>query len=164
MSRYKICILPGDGIGPEVIRETVKILETLPINFEFVVGEIGYECYRKIGTPLPDETIAKVEEADATLFGAITTPPSEIQNYFSPILYLRKHFDLYANVRPCISDRINLIIIRENDFATTHLIPEYFNAIGAYSLLEPQPKFSPAIMTSSFFFSRENIGSNSHKQ
>ncbi|MEK6916127.1 MAG: isocitrate/isopropylmalate dehydrogenase family protein [Nanoarchaeota archaeon] len=117
---YKICILPGDGIGPEVIRETVKVLKALPLKFEFTYGDIGYDCYLKRGDALPQDTIKKVEKADATLFGAVTTPPN-IKNYSSAILRLRQHFDLYSNLRPCISfpheisqKGISMYIVREN--------------------------------------------------
>ena len=114
MRTHNICILPGDGIGPEVIAEAVRVLNALTesstsdnsdentLNFNFTYGDIGFGAYEKHGNPLPEETIAKVEAADATLFGAVTTPPN-IPNYSSPILGLRKHFDLYANVRPFIS-------------------------------------------------------------
>ena len=117
---YKICVLPGDGIGAEVIEQAVKVLKALPLEFKFVYGEIGYDCYLKTGDALPKETIEKVDKADATLFGAVTTPPN-IENYSSAILRLRKHFDLYANLRPCktfpneISQKgISMYIVREN--------------------------------------------------
>lgn len=113
MKKYKICVLPGEGIGPEVTEEAVRVLKALPINFEFIYGDIGYETYKKFGNALPDETIEKVKNADATLFGAVTTPPN-IPDYSSAILKLRKHFDLYVNLRPCANDKINLVIVREN--------------------------------------------------
>lgn len=120
MKTFNICILPGDGIGPEVTEETVKILKALPIQWNFVYGDIGFGAYEKLGNPLPPETIEKVKNADATLFGAVTTPPN-IPNYSSPILGLRQHFDLYANIRPCKSmpidisrKGINLVTVREN--------------------------------------------------
>ncbi|MFH1440327.1 MAG: isocitrate/isopropylmalate dehydrogenase family protein [Candidatus Woesearchaeota archaeon] len=123
---YNICILPGDGIGPEVIEEAVRVLKTLENNsdgslrFNLIYGDIGYDCYKKCGEGLPAETIEKVEKADAALFGAVTTPPN-IPNYSSPILRLRQHFDLYVNLRPCQSfptelsrKGIDMIVVREN--------------------------------------------------
>lgn len=117
---YKICVLPGDGIGPEVVENTIRMLKTLPVEFDFTYGEIGYDYYKNTGNSLPDETLEKVKTADATLFGAVTTPPN-IPNYSSPILRLRQHFDLYANLRPIKSipneisrQNINIIIVREN--------------------------------------------------
>ena len=109
----KICILPGDGIGPEVVEEALRVLKALNLGFEFVYGEIGYGTYQKTGSALPEETIEKIKNADATLLGAATTPPN-IPGYISAVLQLRRHFELYANVRPCINEKINLVIIREN--------------------------------------------------
>jgi isopropylmalate/isohomocitrate dehydrogenase-like protein len=109
----KICVLPGEGIGPEVIEEAIKVLESLNLDLEFIYGDIGFGVFEKTGNALPDETIQKVEESDATLFGAVTTPPN-IENYSSPIIRLRKHFDLYVNLRPCAKDGINLTVVREN--------------------------------------------------
>ncbi|MDD9954124.1 MAG: isocitrate/isopropylmalate dehydrogenase family protein [Candidatus Woesearchaeota archaeon] len=115
----KICVLPGDGIGPEVTEEAVKILAALG-DFTFVYGDIGYDAYQQIGSSLPDETLQKIADADATLFGAVTTPPN-IPNYESPILKLRQHFDLYVNLRPCKTlpieishEGIDMDIVREN--------------------------------------------------
>ena len=117
---YKICLLPGDGIGPEVIAQAEKVLRALPVKLDFAYGEIGYGTYQKVGTPLPDETLEKVRSADATLFGAVTTPPN-LPNYFSAIIRLRQTFELYANLRPCKSFEhpssrpgIDLLVVREN--------------------------------------------------
>jgi homoisocitrate dehydrogenase len=120
MKTYKICLLGGEGIGPEVVEQTKVVLDALPLNFTYSFGDIGYETYLKTGNSLPDVSIEKVRNADATLFGAVTTPPN-IPNYRSPIIKLRKAFDLYANVRPCKSmpheisrPGINMVIVREN--------------------------------------------------
>ena len=120
MSEYRICLLPGDGIGPEVINQAARLLLALGLYCSFDRGEIGYGAYQKLGTPLPDETLEKIRAADATLFGAVSTPPN-IAGYFSPIIRLRQSFDLYANVRPCQSlpfagsrPGINLVVVREN--------------------------------------------------
>lgn len=120
MRKYKICVLPGDGIGKEVIESALIVLKELPLNFDFVFSEIGYETYLKRGTNLPEETIENIKSSDATLFGAVTTPP-DIKDYSSAIIKLRKYFNLYANVRPCKSiphniskQNVDLIIVREN--------------------------------------------------
>jgi homoisocitrate dehydrogenase len=120
MKAYRICLLPGDGIGPEVVGETRRLLEVLPVRFSWIEGAIGFGAYQRFGASLPDETVIKVQEADATLFGAVTTPP-DIPNYSSPIIRLRKTFDLYANIRPCRSipnpiskPGIDLVVVREN--------------------------------------------------
>ena len=118
--KYQICYMGGDGIGPEVTAQSIKLLEATGIGFGFMHAEIGFETYKKYGTPLPEKTIEICRKSDAILFGAITTPPN-IKGYFSPIVRLRKTLDLYANVRPFkslpIPDQkhgIDFIIVREN--------------------------------------------------
>ena len=120
MTGYRICLLPGDGIGPEVIGQAARILLALEMDLTFEQGEIGLGAYQKLGSPLPEETLSKIRAADATLFGAVTTPPN-IPGYFSPIIRLRQSLDLYANLRPCQSlphpasrSGINLVVVREN--------------------------------------------------
>ncbi|CAB3289335.1 Homoisocitrate dehydrogenase [Methanocaldococcus lauensis] len=128
----KVCVIEGDGIGKEVIPEAVKILKELG-DFEIIKGEAGLECLKKYNNALPEDTIEKAKEADVILFGAITSPkPGTVKNYRSPIITLRKLFNLYANVRPInnfglghiigkIADyeflnikNIDIVIIREN--------------------------------------------------
>lgn len=115
----KIGLLGGDGIGPEVITEAVRVLEAAsPSRFELIPGDIGYGAYQKHGTPLPAETLALARNADATLLGAVTTPPG-IPGYRSPVLALRAQLGLYACVRPIRSlpgseRNIDLVIVREN--------------------------------------------------
>ncbi len=114
----KILVIEGDGIGKEVIPVAVKILKKLG-NFDIIFGDAGYECYKKRGSFLPDDTIEYAKESDIILFGAITSPkPSEIKNYKSPIITLRKMFNLYANVRPINNFGIGEVIGRlgENYF------------------------------------------------
>ena len=65
----RICLLPGDGIGPEVISQAEIVLKSLPLDLEFVYGEIGFGAYQKYGTPLPALTLEQILAADATLFG-----------------------------------------------------------------------------------------------
>jgi len=120
MKTYQICLLPGDGIGPEVIAEAARLLSALPIELKFEYGDIGFGAYQKQGSPLPEATLETIRRSDATLFGAVTTPPN-IPGYFSPIIRLRKTFDLYANLRPCRSfphptcrPNIDMLIVREN--------------------------------------------------
>jgi len=120
MNAYSICLLPGDGIGPEVIAQTAAVLKALPIEWHFETGLIGFGAYQATGTPLPEETLEKISRLDAALFGAVMTPP-HLAGYVSPILRLRQGLDLYANVRPCRSfahptsrPGVNLVIVREN--------------------------------------------------
>ncbi len=117
---YKICLLSGDGIGPEVIASAKDVLSALPLQWDFVESGIGFGEYQRSGSPLPDSTLQAIRHADATLFGAVTTPPN-IPNYFSPVVRMRQSLDLYANLRPCKSiphesskPNIDIIIVREN--------------------------------------------------
>jgi len=117
---YKICLLPGDGIGPEVIASAREVLTALPLEWDFVECGIGYGEYQRSGSPLPDSTLHEIRHADAALFGAVTTPPN-IPNYFSPVVRMRQSLDLYANLRPTRSiphpssrAGIDLLIVREN--------------------------------------------------
>jgi homoisocitrate dehydrogenase len=117
---YKICLLPGDGIGPEVIAAAQAVLTAIPLKIEFSRADIGFGAYQKRGTPLPYETLEAIRRADAALFGAVTTPPN-IPGYFSPVVRMRQELDLYANIRPCRSfshpisrPGIDLTIVREN--------------------------------------------------
>ncbi len=117
---YQICLLPGDGIGPEVIACAEQVLNTLNLEIQFTRAEIGYAAYQQLGSPLPQATLECMRAADATLFGAVTTPPN-IPGYFSPVVRMRQELDLYANLRPCRSIHhpssrpgIDLLIVREN--------------------------------------------------
>ncbi|MHB8779162.1 MAG: isocitrate/isopropylmalate dehydrogenase family protein [Anaerolineales bacterium] len=117
---YKICLLPGDGIGPEVIASARDVLTALPLEWNFIECGIGYGEYRRSGSPLPDLTIGQIRRADAALLGAVTTPPN-IPNYFSPVVRMRQSLELYANLRPTRSiphsssrAGIDLLIVREN--------------------------------------------------
>jgi len=120
MSAYQICLLPGDGIGGEVIAQAETVLRALPVDWHFERGEIGFRTYQRLGDPLPAETLETVLRCDATLFGAVTTPPN-LAGYKSPILRMRQSLDLYANIRPCRSFQhpssrpgIDLVVVREN--------------------------------------------------
>ncbi len=102
----KIAVLPGDGIGPEIIAEAVKVLNALDEPFEFeeaVVGGAGYQAH---GHPLPDATLALAKQADAILFGAVGDWQYDaLERSLRPeqaILGLRKHLELFANFRPAL--------------------------------------------------------------
>ena len=110
---FKITVIPGDGIGTEVIQSAVEILETLNTKFDFVYQDAGKDCYDKCGTNLPSDTIESCRISDATLFGAVTSIPQQK----SAIVTLRRELDLYVNQRPIRSyenEDINFTIIREN--------------------------------------------------
>ncbi|MBQ3033672.1 MAG: 3-isopropylmalate dehydrogenase [Deferribacterales bacterium] len=106
---YKVAVLPGDGIGPEVMAEALKILHIISKKsgkeFQFTEGYVGGAAYDKTGSPLPEETITLCENSDAILFGSVGGPkwenlPPDKQPERGALLPLRKHFGLFANLRP----------------------------------------------------------------
>lgn len=117
----RICIIPGDGVGQEVIPAAQSVLAALNVGLEFVRAEAGFEFFQKTGNAIPDATLALVRACDATLFGATSSPLTRVEGYRSPILALRKTLDLYANLRPIQSlpgafsrPNLDLLIVREN--------------------------------------------------
>ncbi|MEY4481364.1 MAG: 3-isopropylmalate dehydrogenase [Pseudomonadota bacterium] len=102
----KIAVLPGDGIGSEIIAEAVKVLNALGESFEMETAPVGGAGYEAKGHPLPEETLKLAKEADAILFGAVgdwkyDTLARELRPE-QAILGLRKHLSLFANLRPAI--------------------------------------------------------------
>ena len=117
----RICIIPGDGVGQEVIPAAQRVLEALQLDLEFVRADAGFEHFQKTGDAIPNATLETVQACDATLFGATSSPMTRVEGYRSPILALRKALDLYANLRPVQSlpakfsrANIDLLIVREN--------------------------------------------------
>jgi 3-isopropylmalate dehydrogenase len=136
MAKYRIAVLPGDGVGKDVMEAALMVLEKLDLDAEYQFGDIGWEFWCTEGNPLPDRTIKLLKETDVCLFGAITSKPkeeaekelaSELRGkgfiYSSPIVALRQMFDLHTNLRPCKAfpgnplnyrDDIDLVVFREN--------------------------------------------------
>ena len=116
-----ICLIPGDGVGREVIPAAAEVLRALNLDLQFSSADAGWACFERFGDAIPNETIDRVARADATLFGAVSSPSGKVEGYRSPILHLRKRFDLYANLRPTNSlagafsrPNIDLLVVREN--------------------------------------------------
>ena len=102
----KIAILPGDGIGTEIIAQAVKVLEALDLSFEMETALVGGAAYDAHGHPLPEATLRLAQQADAVLFGAVGDWKYDtLDRPLRPeqaILGLRKHLGLFANFRPAI--------------------------------------------------------------
>ena len=102
----KIAILPGDGIGTEIVAEAVKVLKALDLKFELEHADVGGAAYDKHGHPLPEATLKLARQADAILFGAVGDwKYDKLERQFRPeqaILGLRKALGLFANFRPAI--------------------------------------------------------------
>ncbi|QIQ85730.1 3-isopropylmalate dehydrogenase [Erythrobacter sp.] len=129
----KIAVLPGDGIGPEVTREAVKVLECLDLpGLTLSQGDVGGIAYKRHGAPLPKETLDMAHHADAVLFGAVGDPSCDgLERHLRPeqaILGLRKELGLFANLRPArvfeglehlsplrpeIARELDMLIVRE---------------------------------------------------
>ncbi|RAK21350.1 3-isopropylmalate dehydrogenase [Anoxybacillus vitaminiphilus] len=108
MGKYRIAVLPGDGIGKEVAKGAVEVLKAIGTrfdhHFEFVYGLIGGEAIDREGTPLPDETLQMCNESDAVLLGAVGGPKWDHNPpHLRPergLLKIRKEMNLFANLRP----------------------------------------------------------------
>ncbi|MGB4766102.1 MAG: 3-isopropylmalate dehydrogenase [Rugosibacter sp.] len=102
----KICVLPGDGIGPEITQEALRVLRALDLPFETEEAPVGGAGYRAAGHPLPEATLKLAQQSDAILFGAVgdfslDNLPRELRPE-QAILGLRKAFNLFANFRPAL--------------------------------------------------------------
>ena len=136
MPRYRIALMPGDGIGKDVMDAAQIVLDRLALDAEYTPADIGWELWRTEGDALPQRTLDTLRTCTCALFGAVTSKPKEeaqaelapdLQRkgltYRSPIVRLRQAFDLYVNLRPCKAypgnplnhrDDIDLVILREN--------------------------------------------------
>ena len=129
----KIVVLPGDGIGPEVTTEAVKVVKSTGLDCEIQEHSVGGEEYLKTGLSLSSDAIDAINESDAVLFGAVghDLVPDEIAR--QPLVYLRMEKSTYANVRPLKTyhigitekrqtPRIDMVIIRDNSegFSLNH--------------------------------------------
>lgn len=117
---YRITLVPGDGIGPEITRAATRVLDATGVGFEWVEHEAGIRAYEKTGNPLPEELIDSIRENKVAFKGPLTTLVGE--GFRSANVALRKELDLYTNLRPVKSvvgveshySDVNLVIVREN--------------------------------------------------
>jgi len=115
----RITVIPGDGIGPEVTRATLRVLDAAGADLEYEEKLAGVAALEALNDPLPEETLASIRETKVALKGPLTTPSGT--GFRSINVALRKEFDLYANVRPALTivpegryEDIDLVLIREN--------------------------------------------------
>ncbi|MGI0091033.1 MAG: isocitrate/isopropylmalate dehydrogenase family protein [Nitrososphaerales archaeon] len=127
MSRkYKIAVLKGDGIGPEVVYSAKQVLSSAvqnsAVNLEFIDLQIGWESYKSSGRTLPPDTLKSMEECDGWILGPLEAGsyPKDDRDYPMASGKIRRAFDLFANIRPVKSllpgppSNIDLVIVREN--------------------------------------------------
>ncbi len=113
---YKISVIPGDGIGKEVMEATLHVLEALDVDFDYTFADAGDEHMAKTGVALPQETVDIVKASQACLFGAAGETAADV------IVKMRQELDLYVNLRPvksypgtkCLFDNLDFVIVREN--------------------------------------------------
>jgi isocitrate dehydrogenase (NAD+) len=116
----KITVIPGDGIGPEIMTATLRCLDALECGFEYEFKQAGLVALDQYGELIPQDTLDSIRKNRIALKGPLTTPVGE--GFRSINVSLRKEFDLYANVRPVISmpgtrsrfEDIDIITVREN--------------------------------------------------
>jgi isocitrate dehydrogenase (NAD+) len=117
---YDVTLIPGDGIGPEITAETVKVLEATGLRFNWDEELAGVSAVEATGTPLPDATVESIRKNAVALKGPLTTPVGT--GFRSVNVGLRKTLDLYGQVRPCKSypgvrsryADVDLVVVREN--------------------------------------------------
>ncbi|MDY2777693.1 MAG: isocitrate/isopropylmalate family dehydrogenase [Collinsella sp.] len=117
---HKVVLIPGDGIGPEIASAMRLVVEAAGVDIDWNVVNAGAGVMGEFGTPLPDHVLDAIAEARVAIKGPITTPIGT--GFRSVNVALRKHFDLYACVRPCLSQPgdgsryrdVDIVIIREN--------------------------------------------------
>jgi isocitrate dehydrogenase (NAD+) len=120
MSKHIITLIPGDGIGPEIVAATVRTLEATGVDIEWETHIIGAQALEKYGTTIPESTIESIKRNKVALKGPLGTPIGK--GFTSVNVGLRKALDLYANVRPikalpnveCRYPELDLVIMREN--------------------------------------------------
>jgi len=115
---YRVTLLPGDGIGPEITRATVEILEATGVAIEWDERLAGMAAVDAVGNPIPDDTVESIRANRIALKGPLTTPVGS--GYRSVNVALRREFELYANIRPARTilpgrySGIDLVLVREN--------------------------------------------------
>ncbi len=120
MAKHTITLIPGDGIGPEIISATVQVIEAAGVEVDWETQIIGAQALEKFGTTIPEPTIESIKRNKVALKGPLMTPIGK--GFTSVNVGLRKALDLYANVRPikalpnveCRYPELDLVIVREN--------------------------------------------------
>jgi len=117
---YRITLIPGDGVGPEVTEATRRVLEATGVSFRWDLADIGSKAQNTLGTPLPESVLASIRRNKVALKGPVTTPVGS--GFRSVNVALRKELGLYAGLRPCktypgapsLYKDVDIIIVREN--------------------------------------------------
>ncbi len=131
---YDVTLIPGDGIGPEITAQTVRVLEATGLRFSWDEELAGMSAVEATGTPLPDATVESIRKNTVALKGPLTTPVGT--GFRSVNVGLRKEFELFANVRPAKSivpggrfEDVDIVLVREN-LEGLYIGVEHFVQIG----------------------------------
>ena len=156
--KYQIAVVPGDGIGREVMDATLMVLDSLGIDFEYVYGEAGDECLERTGNALPQETLDIIRNADACLFGAAGETAADV------IVRIRQEMKMFANLRPVKSypntnslcENIDFMIVRENTEGMYIADEEKYTDEGAVARRIITRKAEERIIDYAFRYATEN--------
>ncbi|HEY9015191.1 MAG TPA: isocitrate/isopropylmalate dehydrogenase family protein [Gemmatimonadales bacterium] len=131
---YDVTLIPGDGIGPEITAQTVRVLEATGLRFNWDEELAGVAAVEATGTPLPDATVESIRKNALALKGPLTTPVGT--GFRSVNVGLRKEFELFANIRPARTilpggrfENVDIVLVREN-LEGLYIGVEHFVAIG----------------------------------
>ncbi len=131
---YNVTLIPGDGIGPEITAQTVKVLEATGLRFHWDEELAGMAAVDATGTPLPDATVESIRKNGLALKGPLTTPVGT--GFRSVNVGLRKEFELFANVRPAKTivpggrfANVDIVLVREN-LEGLYIGVEHFVQVG----------------------------------
>src|SRR6478752_3604787 len=131
---YEVTLIPGDGIGPEITAQTVRVLEATGLTFSWDEELAGMAAVEATGTPLPDATVESIRKNHLALKGPLTTPVGT--GFRSVNVGLRKEFELFANVRPARTivpggrfENVDIVLVREN-LEGLYIGVEHFVQIG----------------------------------
>ena len=157
-NEYQIAVIPGDGIGKEVMDATLFVLDGLDIDFNYVYGEAGDECLEKTGTALPDETLKIIQESDACLFGAAGESAADV------IVKIRQEMEMFANLRPvktypntnALFDNVDFMIVRENTEGMYIADEESYTDEGAVARRIITRKAEERIINYAFKYAKDN--------
>jgi isocitrate dehydrogenase (NAD+) len=134
MTTYDVTLISGDGIGPEITEQTVKVLEATGLRFSWDEELAGMAAVDATGTPLPDATVESIRKNALALKGPLTTPIGT--GFRSVNVGLRKEFELYANVRPARTllpggrfEHVDIVLVREN-LEGLYIGVEHFVKVG----------------------------------
>lgn len=115
-----VAVIHGDGIGPEIVDATLRVLSDMALPVEFVRVEAGRETWKRTGKPISEETLDVIRSCDALLKGPVETPPGR-ETYRSVTVTIRRELELYANLRPfksavglALVPNVDIVIVREN--------------------------------------------------